>query len=213
MDLGLKDRVALVTASSKGLGRAVAWTLAREGAKLVLCSRDKEALEKTADEIFLSTGVSVFPLSVDLSEADQIDWLMEETHDLFGRVDVLVTNAGGPRPGGFEEMEEGRLGQGRAAHPHERGAALPGRDSRHEAPGVGPHHQPRLGLGQAALGKLVAFQRPATRRGGVDQVPVPRTGAPIIFWSMPSVRGLSRLIASFSFWRPRPSKAGAPSRS
>jgi 3-oxoacyl-[acyl-carrier protein] reductase len=106
MDLGLKDRVALVTASSKGLGRAVAWALAREGTKLVICSRNKEALEKTADDIFLGTGVSVFPLAVDLSEADQIDWLMEETLDLFGRVDILVTNAGGPRPGYFEALDE-----------------------------------------------------------------------------------------------------------
>lgn len=110
MDLGIKDRVALVAASSKGLGRAVAWALAREGAKLVLCSRDKEALEQTADEIFLNTGVSVFPLCVDLSEAGQIDWLMEETLDLYGRVDVLVTNAGGPRPGDFEAVDEADWG-------------------------------------------------------------------------------------------------------
>lgn len=106
MDLGLKDRVALVTASSKGIGRAIAWALAREGAKLVICSRNKETLEQTADDIFLGTGVSVFPLAVDLSSADQIDWLMEETLDLFGRVDILVTNAGGPPPGGFEMAEE-----------------------------------------------------------------------------------------------------------
>ncbi|MCK5147377.1 SDR family oxidoreductase [bacterium] len=106
MDLGLKDRVALVTASSKGLGRAVAWSLAREGTKLVICSRNKDILEKTADDIFLGTGVSVFPLAVDLSEADQVEWLMDETLDLFGRVDILVTNAGGPKPGNFTDLEE-----------------------------------------------------------------------------------------------------------
>ena len=66
MELGLKNRVALVAASSKGLGKAVAWGLAREGTKLVICSRNKDVLEKTADDIFLETGVSVFPLAVDL---------------------------------------------------------------------------------------------------------------------------------------------------
>lgn len=106
MELELKNRVALVAASSKGLGKAVAWALAKEGAKLVICSRNKEVLEKTADDIFLSTGVSVFPLSVDLSQADQIGWLMEETMDLFGRVDILVTNAGGPPPGSFMDLTE-----------------------------------------------------------------------------------------------------------
>lgn len=106
MDLELKNRVALITASSKGLGKAVAWALAKEGAKLVICSRNKEVLEKTADDIFLGTGVSVFPLAVDLSHADQIDWLIAETMDLFGRIDILVTNAGGPPPGNFMDMDE-----------------------------------------------------------------------------------------------------------
>lgn len=106
MNLGLKNKVALVAASSKGLGKAVAWQLAREGAKLVICARDKKILEKAADEIFLETGVSVFPLSVDLMEADQIEWLMEETLDLFGKVDILITNAGGPPPGDFQDLGE-----------------------------------------------------------------------------------------------------------
>lgn len=106
MDLGLKNKVALVAASSKGLGKAVAWQLAREGAKLVICARDKKTLEKAADEIFLETGVSVFPLAVNLMEVTQIDWLVEETLDLFGKVDILVTNAGGPPPGDFLDLNE-----------------------------------------------------------------------------------------------------------
>ena len=106
MELGLKNKVALVAASSKGLGKAVAYGLAREGTKLVICARNKDTLEKTADDIFLETGVSVFPLSVDLTENDQIDWLIEETMDLFGRVDILVTNAGGPPPGNFDIVDE-----------------------------------------------------------------------------------------------------------
>lgn len=106
MERVLKNKVALVAASSRGLGKAVAWGMAREGAKLVICARDKSVLEKTADDIFLETGVSVFPLAVDLTQYDQIDWLIEETMDLFGRVDILVTNAGGPPSGDFKDMEE-----------------------------------------------------------------------------------------------------------
>lgn len=106
MDLGLKNKVALIAASSRGLGKAVAWGLAREGTKLVICSRDKDVLEKTADEILLETGVTVFPLALDLTNREQIDWLMEETLDLFGRVDILITNNGGPRSGHFEDMDE-----------------------------------------------------------------------------------------------------------
>ena len=106
MDLGLKNKVALVAASSRGLGKAVAWGLAREGTKLVICAREKTVLEKTADEIFLETGVSVFPLMVDLTETDQIGWLIEETSDLFGSVDILVTNAGGPPPGQFKDIDD-----------------------------------------------------------------------------------------------------------
>ena len=106
MELGLNNKVALIAASSKGLGKAVAWEMAREGAKLVICARNKKVLEKTADDIFLETGVSVFPLSVDLTESDQIDWLIEETLDLFGKVDILVTNAGGPPPGDFADVQE-----------------------------------------------------------------------------------------------------------
>ncbi|MFH1943835.1 MAG: SDR family oxidoreductase [bacterium] len=106
MERVLKNKVALVAASSRGLGKAVAWGMAREGAKLVICARDKSVLEKTADDIFLETGVSVFPLAVDLTQYDQIDWLIEETMDLFGKVDILVTNAGGPPSGDFKDMEE-----------------------------------------------------------------------------------------------------------
>lgn len=106
MDLGLKNKVALVAASSRGLGKAIAMGLAREGTKLVICARNKDVLEKTADEILLATNVSVFPLAIDLNEKEQIGWLVDETMDLFGRIDILVTNAGGPPSGRFEDMEE-----------------------------------------------------------------------------------------------------------
>lgn len=106
MDLGLKNRVALVAASSRGLGKAVAWGLAKEGTKLVICSRNKDILEKTADDILLKTGVTVFPLAMDLTNHEQINWLIEETMDLFGKVDILITNSGGPPPGNFNDVLE-----------------------------------------------------------------------------------------------------------
>ena len=106
MDLGIKNKVALVAASSKGLGKAIAWALAREGTKLVICARDKKILEKAADDILLKTGVTVFPLALDLTDQGQIQWLIEETMDLFGKVDILITNAGGPPTGDFEDLQE-----------------------------------------------------------------------------------------------------------
>ena len=106
MDLGLKNRVALVAASSRGLGKAIAWGLAKESTKLVICARNKEVLEHTADEILLQTGVTVFPLAMDLSNHEEIDWLVQETMDLFGRVDILITNSGGPPVGTCESVNE-----------------------------------------------------------------------------------------------------------
>ena len=63
-------------------------------------------MEKTADDILLKTGVTVFPLALDLTDQGQIQWLIEETMDLFGKVDILVTNAGGPASGNFEDLQE-----------------------------------------------------------------------------------------------------------
>jgi 3-oxoacyl-[acyl-carrier protein] reductase len=106
MEYGLKNKVALVAASSRGLGKAVAWVLAREGTKLVICARNKKTLEETADEILMETGVTVFPLAMDLSDPERIDWLVTETMDLFGKVDILVTNAGGPPSGSLDELDD-----------------------------------------------------------------------------------------------------------
>ncbi len=112
MKLGLENKVALVAASSRGLGRAIAEQLSAEGVKLIICSRNKRILEKTADDIFLKTGVSVFPLAVDLSKKDQIEWLVREAIDLFENIDILITNAGGPPPGNFDDIEDDEWGKG-----------------------------------------------------------------------------------------------------
>jgi 3-oxoacyl-[acyl-carrier protein] reductase len=106
MDLGLKDRVAIVAASSRGLGKACALELAREGAKVIICARDAARLTASADEIRTLTGSEVLPLSVDLTEAAQIEHLVDETLRRYGRVDVLVTNNGGPPAGFFDDFDD-----------------------------------------------------------------------------------------------------------
>jgi 3-oxoacyl-[acyl-carrier protein] reductase len=107
MELGLKDKIALVTASSKGLGKAVAFGLAREGAKVVICARGKSTLEETAEEIRNTTGAEVLSIVTDLRKPDDIKNLVKETIKRFERIDILFTNAGGPPPGQFMNFTEG----------------------------------------------------------------------------------------------------------
>lgn len=102
MDLGLEGKVALVAAASRGLGRAVAHELAREGATVVMCARGREALERTRDEIAEATNAEVHAVVADVSIREQIATVTNETLTRFGQVDVLVTNAGGPPAGPFE---------------------------------------------------------------------------------------------------------------
>lgn len=110
MDLGLNGKVALVAASSRGLGRAVAEELAREGAHLALCARGEEALRETAAEIRRSTGARVLARPADLARHEEAERFAAAALAEFGRVDVLVTNAGGPPAGPFEShsLEEWR---------------------------------------------------------------------------------------------------------
>lgn len=102
MELGLNGKVALVAASSRGLGRAVAEALGAEGANLVLCARNEDALRRTASAIEEQAGVSVSAIVADLSEPVNVDAVVAEGVRVFGRIDVLVTNTGGPPPGPFE---------------------------------------------------------------------------------------------------------------
>jgi 3-oxoacyl-[acyl-carrier protein] reductase len=106
MDLGLKERVAVVAASSKGLGKACALELASEGARVVICSRDPEHLAAAADEIASATGAEVLPVEADLTDHAQIRNLVAQTLDLFGRIDVLVTNNGGPPAGYIDDFDD-----------------------------------------------------------------------------------------------------------
>jgi 3-oxoacyl-[acyl-carrier protein] reductase len=104
MDMQLKDKVALVTAASRGLGKASALHLAWEGAKVALAARSDGA-QKTAAAIAAETGVETLGVQADVSVAADIEKLVNQTMKKFGRIDVLVINAGGPPPGMFFDMD------------------------------------------------------------------------------------------------------------
>ena len=104
MDLGLKNKVALVAAGSRGLGRAVAEELAAEGASLVLCARDARTLTETASLIAENSGAHVLAVPADVTVVDDINHVVSSGIDRFGRIDILVTNAGGPPAGRFDQL-------------------------------------------------------------------------------------------------------------
>ena len=102
MNLGLKGKVALVAASSRGLGRAVAEELGSEGVDLVLCARGAAALEETARGIRTTSKVRVLTVAADLSQLTDVAVVVGAAMKEFGRIDILVTNGGGPPAGPFE---------------------------------------------------------------------------------------------------------------
>ncbi len=106
MELGLNGKVALVGGASKGIGRAVAFGLAREGCRVAICARGRDALEATAAEIGSESGTETIAVPCDMSKLDEIGRFVGATVDAFGRLDVVVNNAGGPPPGRFEEHDE-----------------------------------------------------------------------------------------------------------
>lgn len=105
MDFGIKGKVAVVTASSKGIGKAVAKAFLMEGTKVVICSRNKENLLK-AEEDLKKLGGELHKVVVDLGKKEDIEKLKEETLKRFGTIDILFLNAGGPKPGGFFDVDE-----------------------------------------------------------------------------------------------------------
>lgn len=107
MDLGMGGRVAIVGGSSRGMGRAVATGLAREGATVVVCSRHGEELAAAAAEMEKSVGPDrVHPIEADLSAPADVDRLVGEVASRWGRVDILVVNLGGPPPGQPTELSD-----------------------------------------------------------------------------------------------------------
>lgn len=103
MDLGLKGKVAVICAASKGLGRAVAHELAVEGASIVMCARGEKALNAARDEIARATNAQTLAIVADVATLDGLHKIAAQALERFGRVDILVNNAGGPPSGPFEK--------------------------------------------------------------------------------------------------------------
>jgi 3-oxoacyl-[acyl-carrier protein] reductase len=106
MDLGLKGKVALVAGASQGMGRATALGFAREGAKVSICARGEAALNEAAATIRKQTGGEVLAMVADMAKADDIQKFVNQSAAHFGRVDVVVNNAGGPPPGEFMKFSD-----------------------------------------------------------------------------------------------------------
>ncbi len=106
MDLGLKDKIAFVAASSQGLGKSVALELAKEGAKIIICGRNKEQLEKTEQELENQTNRKLLSIAGDLSLSAEREQIIHKSLQVHGKIDILVTNTGGPPAGKLEEFKE-----------------------------------------------------------------------------------------------------------
>ena len=104
MDFGLKGRVAIVAAASKGLGRAVAEEFAKEGCEVAICARTAADVEHTAKEIGAAAGREVFWRALDVTNADAVRDFIDAVERKFGRIDICVTNAGGPPSKKFLEI-------------------------------------------------------------------------------------------------------------
>lgn len=106
MDLGLTGKIAVVGGASKGIGKAVGFGFAREGARVVVCARDPQPLQATAEEIRHETGAEVLAIPADLAQADAAEKVISQTVACFGTVHVLVANTGGPPLGGFRKVTD-----------------------------------------------------------------------------------------------------------
>lgn len=105
MDLNLRHKVAIVTGGSRGLGKGIALGFAAEGCRVVICARNEAALQEAANEI-QTQNTEVLALALDITKPEHAQTLVEKTLARFGRIDVLVNNAGGNRRGAFAERTD-----------------------------------------------------------------------------------------------------------
>jgi len=140
MELGLRDRVALVTGGSMGIGKATALALAREGAHVAICARGKTLLESVAAEIAAETERTILPFVADLNKEEDAQRFVREAVDHFGRLDILVNCAGSSPGGTLQSLEEEQwmesLNLKFGLRPH-----CQTRCGTHERAGVGARHQ------------------------------------------------------------------------
>jgi 3-oxoacyl-[acyl-carrier protein] reductase len=106
VDLGLKGKTAFVAAASKGLGRAIAEEFAREGARVVMCSRDEASISAAAEDIVRKTKGEVLPVAADVSTLEGCESFVQTGLAKYGAMDILIVNAGGPPPGRFDDLDD-----------------------------------------------------------------------------------------------------------
>jgi len=106
MDMGIRGKAALVTAASKGMGKATAMGLAAEGARVLMCARTESDLKLAADEVRAKTGAEVIAMVADVTKKEDVERLIKRAEEAFGGVDILVANAGGPPRGNLDEMSD-----------------------------------------------------------------------------------------------------------
>jgi 3-oxoacyl-[acyl-carrier protein] reductase len=106
MDLGIRGKAALVTAASKGMGKATAMGLAAEGVKVLMCARTAADIKAAADEVRTKTGTEVVEMTADITKKEDIERLVTRANEAFGGVDILVANSGGPQRGNLDEMTD-----------------------------------------------------------------------------------------------------------
>ena len=147
MDLGIAGKRAIICGASKGLGKACAEALAREGVKITIAARHLAQLAETAEEIRKATGNRVTSVVADVTTAEGRQAVLAACTN----PDILITNSGGPPAGDFRDWNEVRVAPGAAEqhdHPHPDDQSGGGRDGR---PALGPHRQHHLGGGEVAL--------------------------------------------------------------
>ena len=105
MDLGLKNKVALVGGSSRGIGLGCALQLAKEGVHLILCARGEADLNNAKKKIEKECNVKILTFTTDLGNSEKNETLVNNAIDHFGRIDILINNSGGPKPGTFFELD------------------------------------------------------------------------------------------------------------
>jgi len=106
MDMGIRGKAALVTAASKGMGKATAMGLAAEGARVLMCARTEADIKAAADDVRAKTGAEVIGMMADVTKKDDVERLVKRAEEAFGGVDILVANAGGPPRGDLDQMTD-----------------------------------------------------------------------------------------------------------
>jgi len=106
MDLGIRGKAALVTAASKGMGKATALGLAAEGVRVLMCARTAADIKAAADEVRTKTGAEVVEMTADVTKKEDVERLVKRGVEAFGGIDILVANSGGPPRGNLDEMTD-----------------------------------------------------------------------------------------------------------